>query len=417
MDMEEHSRIPDGCNKEELNIFVDEIGRNKNSSSSLLEIEAPVTLSDEIEKAQKKNRKTPKTRFNRTVVLGTPDTIMSRSSEYESYYSVETISQIPDGYNNKIDLVVDDIKMSNISSSALVGADPVTMDDELEQAQTRKRKTPKTRWKKPPGMPKRPLSAYNYFFKHERERLIEEGILSGEIDENATNKTCGIGFTSLAKQIATKWKTLDEETKKLYQTEAMEDKKRYQKEVAIWKAKQPEKAEIEKVSRIEPEDIFLRNSAPSSMLQKKSAPMAYLRPPPPLPMPAFHSSTSMPISLLGSSASLKRGRASIDDFDVGGGWAGDTLSDLAPPPSTSFLRRSQSDSYVPPPTFSRRSQSDSFLLPILSDNYRVRSCEELAAESNSIGGNGYRPSDTPLAALVESLDPESMHFISGLNGG
>merc|ERR1719384_2830281 len=122
-------------------------------------------------------------------------------------------------------------------------------------------------------------------------------------------------------------------------------------------------------------------------------------------------STSMPISLLGSSSSLKRVRASMDDFDVP--FPDDTVSELTAPPPTSFPRRSQSDSYVPPPNFSRRSQSDSFLLPVLSDNYRLRSCEELAAESNHIGV-GFGAADTSMRALVEGLDPDSVNFISEL---
>mmetsp|Transcript_13047 Transcript_13047/g.19919 ORF Transcript_13047/g.19919 Transcript_13047/m.19919 type:complete len:357 (-) Transcript_13047:103-1173(-) len=337
--------------------------------------------------------------------------MMNQTPEYDTFCNMDSIRQFNDDFNDKKDLFADEMGMNGNngnSSSSLVGVEEL-LSDEMDKPQKRKRKTPKIRWKKPADMPKRPLSAYNYFFKHERERLMEEGISSGEIDENATNKSCGIGFTSLAKQIAAKWKTLDDQTKIVFQNEAMEDKKRYQKEVEIWKSKQQTgRTDIEKVSHIEPADLLLRNSAPSSMLPKK--PAASLRQPA-LPMPALNASTSMPISLLGSSSSLKRGRASLDDFDVP--IPDDTGSVLISPPPTGFPRRTQSDSFVPPPNFSRRSQSDSFLLPVLSDNYRLRSCEELAAESNHIGV-GFGAADTSMRALVEGLDPDSVNFISEL---
>ena len=72
--------------------------------------------------------------------------------------------------------------------------------------------------------PKRMLNAYNFFFHHERLRLIEEAARTGSS-----------GFRGLAKHVGDMWKLLDQEDKEPYQRLADEDKTRFQREFAEWK--------------------------------------------------------------------------------------------------------------------------------------------------------------------------------------
>jgi hypothetical protein len=99
--------------------------------------------------------------------------------------------------------------------------------------------------KKPKDQPKRPLSAYNIFFKEERQRILNDiPESSGELSSGRTpptrkrrkNPHGKIGFESLAKTIGQRWKDLDEQQLKYYKDVASTDKKRYRDAMAIYSA-------------------------------------------------------------------------------------------------------------------------------------------------------------------------------------
>lgn len=142
-------------------------------------------------------------------------------------------------------------------------------------AAKKKRKSPAVPWKKPKDMPKRPLSAYNIFFKDEREKLIAERKRLKELAE-AEAKACkeagqpkparGIGFANLAKTIAAKWNTLDPETRAPYEAHAAKEKARYDVAVAKWREQQKEKAAKLESERKEAEEL----RSPSTPSDKSS---------------------------------------------------------------------------------------------------------------------------------------------------
>lgn len=80
----------------------------------------------------------------------------------------------------------------------------------------------KQRGRKPKDMPKRPMSAYNVFFKHERVRML---------DEQAAANGKSLGFEGMGKAIGAKWKNLTENERAKYRDFANTDMKRYRCEV------------------------------------------------------------------------------------------------------------------------------------------------------------------------------------------
>jgi hypothetical protein len=106
-------------------------------------------------------------------------------------------------------------------------------------AKKRKRKRekkPYRRNKKPLDMPKRPLSAYNFFFREQREVILDERDREEEAAEasgiNASSATGRSLFESMGKDIASRWKTLSEQGHEKYTKLAEEDTERYKTEMA-----------------------------------------------------------------------------------------------------------------------------------------------------------------------------------------
>lgn len=132
--------------------------------------------------------------------------------------------------------------------------------------------------------PKRPLSAYNIFFKHEREKLVSDApddetpvtLESLKVDptrkpnKRRHRKSHGkIGFADLARTIAEKWKSLDAEQRTVYEACAAKEKERYQKEITEWKEMKKSQslaqdAAIKNQAALDHAD-FLYNSSRSTM--------------------------------------------------------------------------------------------------------------------------------------------------------
>ena len=126
-------------------------------------------------------------------------------------------------------------------------------------------------------MPRRPLSAYNIFFKDERAKMLAETSEKrgpgesneGESkaakveDETGDSKSKKIGFEDMAKTIGKRWKALDDNDIAKYKALAKEDMERYRKEMDEYHLELAKKSRLEReaVAMVKRQDQQMPNFA------------------------------------------------------------------------------------------------------------------------------------------------------------
>jgi hypothetical protein len=162
-------------------------------------------------------------------------------------------------------------KSSGVLPSALPLAPNSSARPSSLPSSTQKKRKRAARSKKPKDMPKRPLSAYNIFFKDERRRILKAIPTPGgsntnddesSSDEEGPSATSAfsatstrlphgkIGFRSLAKTIAKRWKELPSTEVERYKMLASRESERYKLEMKEYndkKAREKMEAIVEQV--------------------------------------------------------------------------------------------------------------------------------------------------------------------------
>ena len=96
--------------------------------------------------------------------------------------------------------------------------------------------------------PKRPLSAYNFFFQNERKKLLNTMPTRPQGKPRRSHGKCG--FAQMAKIIAKKWSDneIDPKEKSCFEELVRKEKLRYKKEMALYKKRRVLKQRERKVT-------------------------------------------------------------------------------------------------------------------------------------------------------------------------
>lgn len=132
--------------------------------------------------------------------------------------------------------------------------------------------------KKPKDKPKRPLSAYNFFFKEEREKIIkvvlaedpsavkqdpdDDGFLDAETIGRLKKEGGKVSFEEMGKIIGQRWKNIDPDRLSKYSELAAVDTERYKTEMQAYNGRQEAKMRSE---ALKPPVSFAGSSAGGAM--------------------------------------------------------------------------------------------------------------------------------------------------------
>jgi len=160
------------------------------------------------------------------------DTTARNSMKMEDNNNSRTFSangiDIEDDVSTEEEDLMTTVKKNPKTAGSVTTTKKKTVVKSEKSAVTKKRKRRK---QKPKDYPKRPLSAYNIFFKETRERILKQN--------GKTN------FQDMVRKIAALWKEITPEDKETFDAIASKDLIRYKEEVGFYECKMVEKSQIE----------------------------------------------------------------------------------------------------------------------------------------------------------------------------
>ena len=152
---------------------------------------------------------------------------------------------------------------------------------------TNKSLLPSRRKKKIKSLPKRPLSAYNFFFQQERTELM---IGNAKISVK-------VGFEDLGRIVGKKWRSLSETQREPFVKLAEKDSERYRMEMKSYREREKSDHIDQDYNKKEP----VSSSMPSALSSGKHHPVSFLPPYHEQPMPPPYYRAPPPYSARGAS--------------------------------------------------------------------------------------------------------------------
>ena len=242
-------------------------------------------------------------------------------------------------------------------------------------------------------------------------------------------KTSGIGFANLAKTIASKWKHLDDSKRSVFEAKAAIEKEKYQKEMLIWRAKKKEEADLKEkaVSDSTPATTKSGEKLSTVMARRASDPFPTSVQSQAKGFSRRQSTTgNMPINFESSHMADDESSSSSTSI-MEGEMDGMSLTsmpdevDVCDERTLQIGKRYQHterhERFIQNQDHARdyhRRLSDS-VMDLRGTFDRLRSCEEIAADSGSLEEvKDTSPTTASLNNLRSNLDSETVNFLTNL---
>mmetsp|Transcript_10505 Transcript_10505/g.14730 ORF Transcript_10505/g.14730 Transcript_10505/m.14730 type:complete len:251 (-) Transcript_10505:193-945(-) len=149
-----------------------------------------------------------------------------------------TVQVMPCDMLLNIDIIEPEPIFSKLPSTSSTKSSAYLPSGKRVTKRNSKKPTKRKSLKKIKDKPKRPLSAYNFFFQSQREKIKAELQSNAQIcesnDSTTKSKKGKVGFAQLARVVSERWKTLDPDTLSYFKALADNDKQRYEREMDEW---------------------------------------------------------------------------------------------------------------------------------------------------------------------------------------
>lgn len=160
--------------------------------------------------------------------------VQDRQEEQRSSDSLSTGSQHKASYNEFV-------KTSETTDSGKKSTD--------EKEPLTRAPRPKPEKKRPTDKPRRPMSAYNFFFREQRPKVLREAEAAGLILPAGTTRReqKSALFSDVGRRVADKWRAISKAELDIYKKMADDDMERYQKEKSEYELEQVRQRHLESV--------------------------------------------------------------------------------------------------------------------------------------------------------------------------
>ena len=182
------------------------------------------------------------------------------------------VTSLPEKTHNNMDQYLAPVSDASIMEVSLAKASPSSGDLGKKDKGTPLKK-PKPAKRKAKDKPSRPLSAYNFFFREERARIMAETSATACAVQEQKSDPVGL-FVAVGKEVAARWKLIPKEEKDRYMRMADGDMERYQQAMSQYRLREAQQKEASEAYKAASTPSINTMQLPASQLNELVSTMA-----------------------------------------------------------------------------------------------------------------------------------------------